>query len=157
MLKTLTDDIFVAPQISVADVEEAKALGVKLVINNRPDHESPDQPEGNEIEEAARAAGMAYAAIPVTHAGFSAWQLDAMEKALDGAEGKILAFCRSGTRRTLLWALTRARAGEHCDKLSATAATAERKSVVSGKSVSVRFDLWGRRIIKKHNIIIERQ
>src|SRR3546814_5944515 len=92
MLKTLTDDIFVAPQISVADVEEAKALGVKLVINNRPDHESPDQPEGNEIEEAARAAGMAYAAIPVTHAGFSAWQLDAMEKALDGAEGKILAF-----------------------------------------------------------------
>src|SRR3546814_8308112 len=71
MLKTLTDDIFVAPQISVADVEEAKALGVKLVINNRPDHESPDQPEGNEIEEAARAAGMAYAAIPATHAGFS--------------------------------------------------------------------------------------
>src|SRR3546814_7435441 len=90
MLKTLTDDIFVAPQISVADVEEAKALGVKLVINNRPDHESPDQPEGNEIEEAARAAGMAYAAIPVTHAGFSAWQLDAMEKALEDAEGKIL-------------------------------------------------------------------
>src|SRR3546814_17847325 len=71
MLKTLTDDIFVAPQISVADVEEAKALGVKLVINNRPDHESPDQTEGNEIEEAARAAGMAYDAIPVTHAGFS--------------------------------------------------------------------------------------
>ncbi|HEY9580879.1 MAG TPA: TIGR01244 family sulfur transferase [Rhizorhapis sp.] len=124
MLKTLTDDIFVAPQISVADVEEAKALGVKLVINNRPDHESPDQPEGNEIEEAARAAGMAYAAIPVTHAGFSAWQLDAMEKALEDAEGKILAFCRSGTRSTLLWALTRARAGDNCDKLSATAAKA---------------------------------
>src|SRR3546814_3351808 len=59
MLKTLTDDILVAPQISVADVEEAKALGVKLVINNRPDHESPDQPEGNEIEEAAREIGRA--------------------------------------------------------------------------------------------------
>src|SRR3546814_14790840 len=84
----------------------------------------PDQPEGNEIEEAARAAGMAYAAIPVTHAGFSAWQLDAMEKALEDAEGKILAFCRSGTRSTLLWALTRARAGDNCDKLSATAAKA---------------------------------
>src|SRR3546814_18530380 len=67
---------------------------------------------------------MAYAAIPVTHAGFSAWQLDAMEKALDGAEGKILAFCRSGTRSTLLWALTRARAGDNCDTLSATAAKA---------------------------------
>ncbi|MBK5265540.1 MAG: TIGR01244 family phosphatase [Alphaproteobacteria bacterium] len=124
MLKTLTDDIFVAPQISVAYVEQAKALGVTLVINNRPDHESPDQPEGTEIEAAARAAGMAYAAIPVTHAGFSAGQLDAMEKALDEAQGKVLAFCRSGTRSTLLWALTRARAGDNCDKLSATAARA---------------------------------
>src|SRR3546814_3638966 len=47
-----------------------------------------------------------------------------MEKALEDAEGKILAFCRSGTRSTLLWALTRARAGDNCDKLSATAAKA---------------------------------
>src|SRR3546814_13670706 len=93
-------------------------------MNNRPDHESPDQPEGNESEEAARAAGMAYAAIPVTHAGFSAWQLDAMEKALEAAAGKILAFCRSGTRSTLLWALRRARAGANCDQLSAKAAKA---------------------------------
>ena len=124
MLKTLTDEILVAPQISVADIEEAKALGVTLVINNRPDHESPDQPEGTMIETAARAAGMDYVAIPVTHAGFSAWQLDATETALEAANGKVLAFCRSGTRSTLLWALTRARAGENCDKLSATAAKA---------------------------------
>jgi uncharacterized protein (TIGR01244 family) len=124
MLKTLTDDILVAPQISVADIEEAKALGVTLVINNRPDHESPDQPEGSEIEAAARAAGMDYVAIPVTHAGFSAWQLDATEKALEASAGTVLAFCRSGTRSTLLWALTRARAGENCDKLSAAAAKA---------------------------------
>lgn len=124
MLKTLTDDILVAPQISVADIEEAKALGVTLVINNRPDHESPDQPEGMEIEAATRAAGMDYVAIPVTHSGFALWQLDEMDKALAGAQGKVLAFCRSGTRSTLLWALSRARAGENCDKLSATAAKA---------------------------------
>ncbi|HKR18332.1 TIGR01244 family sulfur transferase [Rhizorhapis sp.] len=124
MLKTLTDEIFVAPQISIADIETAKALGVTLVVNNRPDHESPDQPEGMEIEAAAREAGLDYVAIPVTHAGFSAWQLDEMEKALSGASGKVLAFCRSGTRSTLLWALTRARAGDNCDKLSALAAKA---------------------------------
>ena len=124
MLKTLTDDIFVAPQISAADIEEAKRRGVTMVINNRPDHESSDQPEGAEIENAARNAGMNYVAIPVTHAGFAPWQLDEMEKALANAQGKILAFCRSGTRSTLLWALTRARAGENCDKLSATAAQA---------------------------------
>ncbi|MBB4641962.1 TIGR01244 family sulfur transferase [Rhizorhapis suberifaciens] len=124
MLKILTDDIFVAPQISVADIAEAKDQGVTMVINNRPDHESPDQPEGTEIEAAARDAGMDYVAVPVTHAGFAPWQLDEMEKALANAEGKVLAFCRSGTRSTLLWALTRARAGDNCDKLSATAARA---------------------------------
>lgn len=124
MFKTLTDDIFVASQISAADIEEAKRHGVTMVINNRPDHESSDQPEGAEIERAARDAGMNYVAIPVTHAGFAPWQLDEMEKALGNAQGKILAFCRSGTRSTLLWALTRARAGENCDRLNATAAQA---------------------------------
>ena len=124
MLKPLTDTIFVAPQISASEIEEAKALGVKLVINNRPDHEAPDQPEGAEIEAAARAAGMDYVAIPVTHAGFAPWQIDAMEKALADADGKVLAFCRSGTRSTFLWALTCARAGDDFGELNAAATQA---------------------------------
>lgn len=45
----------------------------------------------------------------------------AMEQA---GEGKILAYCRSGTRSTLLWALTRARAGDDADALSAQATAA---------------------------------
>lgn len=125
MFRQLTETLYVSPQIGVSEIETARALGVTMVINNRPEGEEPGQPTGAEIEAAAQAAGLSYAAVPVTHAGFSPWQLDGMGAALDQAgEGKVLAYCRSGTRSTLLWALTRARAGDDADALSAKAAAA---------------------------------
>lgn len=114
MFRQLTDRLYVSPQITVDQVEEAKALGVTVIINNRPDDEEPGQTNGAAIEAAAKAAGLAYVAVPVAHGGFAPWQLDGMAAGLDQAgEGKVLAYCRSGTRSTLLWALTRARAGDH--------------------------------------------
>ena len=35
-----------------------------------------------------------------------------MTTAIDSATGKTLAYCRSGTRSTLLWSLARAKAGD---------------------------------------------
>jgi uncharacterized protein (TIGR01244 family) len=107
----LTDDIFVAPQIDVAAVAAARGLGITLIINNRPEGESHDQTAGADIEAAARAADINYVAIPVGHSGFSQPQVDAMIEALESTDGKILAYCRSGTRSTLLWALARAKIG----------------------------------------------
>jgi len=125
MLKTLTPDILVAPQIDVETVQEAKALGVTLIVNNRPEGESPDQIPGETIEAAAKAAGIAYVAIPVGHGGFSPWQLDALDEALAGkTDGKALCYCRSGTRSTFLWSLTRARAGDAPEAIAKTAAEA---------------------------------
>ncbi|WP_311266731.1 TIGR01244 family sulfur transferase [Sphingobium sp. WCS2017Hpa-17] len=125
MFRKLTDRILVSPQISVEQVGEAKAQGVTLIINNRPDDEEPGQVNGAEIEAAAQAAGIAYLAVPVAHGGFAPWQLDGMAQALEQADhGKLLAYCRSGTRSTLLWALTRARAGDNGDVLAAQAAAA---------------------------------
>ncbi len=114
MFRQLTDRLYVSPQITVDQVEEAKALGVTVIINNRPDDEEPGQTNGAAIEAAAKAAGLGYVAVPVAHGGFAPWQLDGMAAGLDQAgEGKVLAYCRSGTRSTLLWALTCARAGDH--------------------------------------------
>ncbi len=125
MFRKLTDRILVAPQITIDQVEQAKAQGVTLIINNRPDDEEPGQVNGAEIEAAAKAAGIAYLAVPVAHGGFAPWQLDGMAQALEQAgDGKLLAYCRSGTRSTLLWALTRARAGDNADVLAAQAAAA---------------------------------
>ncbi|RDV01558.1 TIGR01244 family phosphatase [Sphingorhabdus pulchriflava] len=124
MFRKLTDNIYAAPQISLEDVTEAAKIGVKLIINNRPEGESDDQIPGADIETAARAAGIDYVAIPVTHAGFSEPQVVAMAKALDGAAGPVLAYCRSGTRSTLLWALSEASQGGDPDSLTNMAAKA---------------------------------
>ena len=125
MFRKLTDRILVSPQITLDQVAQAKADGVTIIVNNRPDDEEPGQVNGAEIEAAAKTAGIAYVAVPVGHGGFAPWQLDGMAGALDQAgTGKILAYCRSGTRSTLLWALTRARAGDNADVLAAQAAAA---------------------------------
>jgi uncharacterized protein (TIGR01244 family) len=124
MFITLTPDIWVAPQICCDDIAEAAGLGVTLVVNNRPEDESDDQTPGAAIEEAARTAGLDYIAIPITHAGFSEPQVKAMADALAGAKGPVLAYCRSGTRSTLLWALAEAYAGGDSDALTNLAAKA---------------------------------
>ena len=119
--RKLTENMLVSPQLALADVATAAAQGVVMIINNRPDGEEPDAPQGDEIAEAAAAAGLNYVAIPVGHAGFSEPQVDAMIAALEQAEGPILAYCRSGTRSTLLWALAQAKQGMDPDTIARTA------------------------------------
>ncbi len=124
MFTPLTDTIKVSPQITLDQVAAAKDEGVTLIINNRPDGEDPESPQSADIEAAAKAAGIDYIAIPVTHSGFSMPQVDAMIAALEKSEGNTLAYCRSGTRSTLLWALAQAKQGKNPASLSATAARA---------------------------------
>lgn len=124
MFRQLSPRVFASPQIGLAEVAEAQVQGIGLIINNRPEGESEDQVSGAEIEAAARAAGIAYVAIPVTHAGFSQPQVTAMAAALASTDGQVLAYCRSGTRSTLLWALAEASRGESPDALASAAAAA---------------------------------
>ena len=124
MFKQLTSTVYASPQIGLAEVAEAARLGVGMIINNRPEDESDDQIPGPEIAAAAAAAGIGYAAIPVTHAGFSQPQIAAMAAALTAHPGPVLAYCRSGTRSTLLWALAEASRGVSPHQLSAAAAGA---------------------------------
>lgn len=105
--RTVTDTFSVSPQISTADVAAAAAQGFTLIVNNRPDGEAPGQPTGAEIEAAARAAGLDYVAVPVVgRPGPS--QVAAMREAVADANGKALAYCRSGTRSITTWAMGQA-------------------------------------------------
>lgn len=119
--RKLTENVLVSPQLALEDVTAAAAAGVALIVNNRPDGEEPDAPQGDEIAAAAAAAGLNYVAIPVGHAGFSEPQVDAMIAALEQAEGPILAYCRSGTRSTFLWALAAAKQEQDPDTIARTA------------------------------------
>lgn len=122
--RKLSDDFYASPQVTPREISEAAAMGITLVVNNRPDGEAPDQPPGADIEAATRAAGMDYLAIPIGGAGFGEPQVEALQNALAGADGPVLGFCRSGTRSTLLWSLARARTGDDPDTISAAAAAA---------------------------------
>ena len=110
-IRPVNDRFAVAPQIAPEDLPAIVAAGYVVIVNNRPDDEEPGQPSGEAIRAAAEAAGLTYTAVPVTHAGFSHPQLDAMAAALTAADGPVLAFCRSGTRSCNLWALAAAKAG----------------------------------------------
>ena len=121
--RQITNEFWASPQISLADVEEARQRGFVLIVNNRPEGEADDQVPGEDIEAVTREAGLAYVAIPVTHAGFSEDQVRAMAEALEQAEGPVLAYCRSGTRSTLLWALAQASLGRDPDELTPAAAS----------------------------------
>jgi len=122
--RQLSAQVWASPQITPDEVAEAKTLGFAAIINNRPDGEAADQPSGAEIESAARAAGLAYHAIPIDHSGFSEDQALEMADLLAWIDGPILAYCRSGTRSTLLWALAQAATGEDPVGLSESAQAA---------------------------------
>jgi uncharacterized protein (TIGR01244 family) len=101
----------VAGQIDPASLVELKAQGVALIINNRPDHEDPGQPTSAEMETAAAAAGLAYAHVPIAR-GMGPSDVEAMRNALASAgDGKVLAYCRSGGRSVLAWAVAKSEDG----------------------------------------------
>ena len=115
--------VSVAPQISVADVAAASDAGFVCIVNNRPDGEAPEEPQGAEIAAACSDAGLDYHTIPVA-GGFSAEQAAALRDVIAGAGGPVLAYCRSGTRSCFLWALSEALAGDDPDEIAAKAAGA---------------------------------
>jgi uncharacterized protein (TIGR01244 family) len=119
----LDDKVLVSGQIPLDAMSAIAAAGVTMIVNNRPDHEEPGQPLSAEMEVAAQSAGLDYRHIPVA-GGMPEAAIQAMSDALQQSEGKVLAFCKSGTRSTWLWALAEARLGRDGDELIRKAAAA---------------------------------
>ena len=106
--KPLDEDLSVRPQVQPADMEAAAREGFRSVINNRPDGEEPGQPSSAEIESAARAAGLEYRHIPMTPGELTPDLIAAFAEASEKMPGPVLAFCRTGTRSTMLWSCANA-------------------------------------------------
>ena len=114
--RRVNDRLSVSPQITPADVAEAKARGFTTIVNNRPDGEAPDQPPAAEIEAAAKAAGLDYVHIPVRGMP-TPEQVEATRAAILNSEGPVLAFCRTGTRCINTWSIGERLAGGDRDEL----------------------------------------
>lgn len=113
----LDDKVMVAGQIDPSSLRDFAAEGVTLVINNRPDHEDAGQPTSAEMEAAAAAAGIGYRHVPIAR-GLGPTDIAAMRDAMQaGGDGLVLAYCRSGNRSTLAWAVARADEGVSREEL----------------------------------------
>jgi uncharacterized protein (TIGR01244 family) len=118
MQRQLDEKTLVDGQIGPDDVATLKAMGVTLIVNNRPDGEDANQPTSDEIEAAATEHGLDYRHVPIAR-GLGPSDIEAMREAMHSVgEGKLFAFCRSGNRSTLAWAVAKSEDGVSREELN---------------------------------------
>ena len=105
----LDDHVSVAPQITLDEIPAIAGAGFTTLIGNRPDGEAKDQPDTAALAAEARRHGLDFVHQPVVGSAIDMRDADAFDAALAQARGPVLAFCRTGTRSTTLWALGQAR------------------------------------------------
>ncbi|MBS0251402.1 MAG: TIGR01244 family phosphatase [Proteobacteria bacterium] len=106
IVKELTHNLSVSGQLAPSDIAEIANLGFKSIISNRPDSEGEDQPTFSEIAREAHLFGIEVRYIPVVSGKLSDQDASAFAAAVEALPKPVLAFCRTGTRCTMLWALT---------------------------------------------------
>jgi uncharacterized protein (TIGR01244 family) len=122
-MRQLDDKTMVSGQIQPQDVAQLKQQGVTMIVNNRPDDEEPGQPLAAEIKQAAEGAGIAYRFVPIAR-GIGPADAEAMREAIRACDGKMLAFCKSGTRSAYVWAVAQAQEGRDPGQIEQAAAQA---------------------------------
>ncbi len=107
-LHKITDGLFVSGQIDAAVIPFLAAEGIRAIVCNRPDGEAPGQPSFESVEQAAAAHGIKAVYQPVQSNAIGDPDIAAFGKALEELPGPVFAYCRSGTRCTVLWSLSQA-------------------------------------------------
>lgn len=105
-MKYITPSFYVAEQLSLADLEILSEQGIQHVICNRPDNEGEGQIQSETISAAAQNLGMSFHLLPVLPGQFSDESIAEFGRLVKGLDGKVLAYCRTGTRSLSLWTLS---------------------------------------------------
>lgn len=106
-LRQLIPNLAVSGQITPQDVTALAEAGFKVLINNRPDAEVDASENSQTMAAAAEAAGMTYHYLPFTPGQITPDLITGFAEAM-ADRGPHFAYCRSGNRSTVLWALTQA-------------------------------------------------
>ena len=104
-IRTLTPRYSVSPQIAVEDVPAIVEAGFKTVICNRPDAEVPPSHQALALQNAVEAAGLKFEVLPLTHQTMTPDNVAAQRDMYENNPGPVLAYCASGTRCSVVWAL----------------------------------------------------
>ena len=107
-IRPLSDMYSVSPQIEPEDIAAIKAAGYTTVICNRPDAEIPPELQADAMRAQVEGAGMDFVLNPVIGGALTQENVDAQRSAIDGASGPVLAYCASGNRSSIVWALANA-------------------------------------------------
>lgn len=107
-IRPLTPSYAVSPQIEISDFTALKAAGYVAVIDNRPDAEIPPNLHTNTMRSAAEAAGLAFFANPIVGGMMTMENVKEQATAIKVAGGPVLAYCASGNRSSIVWALANA-------------------------------------------------
>lgn len=123
-MKQLSERLFVAGQISSADIQQAGAAGIKTIINNRPDGEEPDQLSHTEAATLSNSLGIDYHYLPMANGQpLPPTLVDDFLAVLSGTEDAVLAHCRSGMRSSVIWAIGQIQQGKLSPDQTIEAAT----------------------------------
>ena len=118
MIRQLDDNMMVCGQVAPHEVAGLAEQGITVLVNNRPDGEETGQPLAGDIEDAAAKAGIRYHFVPIMR-GIGPADIESMQQAVRDAEGgKLLAFCRSGTRSALTLALAKREEGAPAEEVT---------------------------------------
>jgi len=107
-IRQITPRFFASPQIEPADMAALKEVGVTLILCNRPDEEVPPNLQHTAIKKAAEQAGIAFAFQPLTHQTMTPDVIAHNRDISVARDETVLAYCASGTRSTIAWALGQA-------------------------------------------------
>jgi len=105
-LKQLNENVYIADQLSIDDVSELKALGIKTIVNNRPDHEEESQPISADIAEQAVKNNIDYYDLPIISGMYPVKSVEKLTELLNQLKYPVVIFCRTGNRSVNLWALS---------------------------------------------------
>ncbi|WP_323777598.1 TIGR01244 family sulfur transferase [Leisingera sp.] len=120
--RVITPRYSVSPQISAEDLPAIADAGYKTVICNRPDAEVPPSHQAEAIRTAAEAAGLRFEVLPLTHQTMTPENAARQRALYEECDGPVLAYCASGTRCSVVWALSQACEMSADDILQKTAA-----------------------------------
>lgn len=101
-IRPVSADFAVAPQIQPTDMAALVQQGFVAVMCNRPDGEEDGQPDVATMRDAAQAAGLAFHHVPVSGGAFPEAAIAAFRAVRQGTDGRLLAYCRTGTRSITL-------------------------------------------------------
>jgi uncharacterized protein (TIGR01244 family) len=107
-IRAITPDYAVSPQIEPSDLPAIKAAGYVTVIDNRPDGEIPPHLHTAEIRKAAEALGLVFVVNPIIGGALTLDNVTAQGAAIAASSGPVFAYCASGNRSSIVWALANA-------------------------------------------------